>query len=81
MTPNAEYAGTCGWVRKYGKHGPTVIYRRRWQDLFLKSYWVFCWGCDDKWGPFPDKRLALLMAEGVDFLTPHNGSSGAHAVD
>ena len=60
----------CRWVSKYGRHGPTVVYTRRFRDLFAKRWWVYCWGCDDQWGPFPDRGLAHMMSLVVDDLTP-----------
>lgn len=68
--PNPE-RNHCSWVERYGRHGPCVIYRRRLRDLFTKSYWVYCWGCPKKWGPFPDKGFALVMSEAIDILTPY----------
>lgn len=33
-------------------HLPCVVYTRRWRDLFRKRYWVRCFECDLRVGPY-----------------------------
>ena len=54
-------------ISKDGRHFlPVVFYRRRPQDLFIKSYWAECVRCNALAGPFPDPgiaRMIVLMIE------------------
>jgi hypothetical protein len=56
------------------RHITQVIYRRDWRDLFRKSYWVVCWRCDYRDGPWvlrtdADAQSARVMGVG-DFERP-----------
>lgn len=46
----------------WGSHLAVIVARRRWQDLFAKTYWVRCWDCALRLGPFPDRGFALFVA-------------------
>jgi hypothetical protein len=58
----------CNWVQRFGKHGGTVVYRRRFRDLFSMSFWVVCWGCEETWGPFETREIADGMLHLIDAL-------------
>lgn len=45
------------------RHNTVVVYRRRAKDLFRKSYWVRCWRCDLRDGPFWDEGQAKDYAD------------------
>lgn len=48
-----------------GKYAPrhlaTVVYTRRIRDLFRSRWWVRCFVCDMRLGPYPDRGFARLV--------------------
>lgn len=40
------------------RHSTVVVYRRRLKDGLRKSYWVRCWRCDLRDGPWWDEDQA-----------------------
>lgn len=47
----------CPW---YPRHLPVVIYSRRVRDLGRKRYWIRCFTCEFRNGPYLDKGHALM---------------------
>jgi hypothetical protein len=45
------------YCKQYG-HLAVVVYTRRWRDWFMLRYWVRCWDCDLRKGPFKTKQEA-----------------------
>lgn len=39
----------CKW---FPRHLPTVVHTRRVRDAFRRRYWVVCWTCVLRLGPF-----------------------------
>lgn len=48
-------------------HLPAVIYTRRARDLWRKRFWVRCWDCDLKRGPYPDRGFARLVLVDLEY--------------
>jgi hypothetical protein len=46
-----------------GRHLPVVVYTRRPRDLFRRRYWLLCWECDFRQGPFEVVAMAELERE------------------
>jgi hypothetical protein len=42
------------------RHLTIVVCRRRLRDFFAKRYWVRCWKCNLRVGPFLDEKMAEL---------------------
>jgi len=34
-------------------HNFVIVYRRRWQNFFCKTYWLRCCRCNFEDGPYP----------------------------
>jgi len=43
-------------------HETCIVYKRRWRDLLLKTFWVRCWSCDLRLGPMTSPEVALPTA-------------------
>lgn len=39
-------------------HCYVVVYTRRWRDRLRKRYWIRCWDCDHRDGPWRDAANA-----------------------
>jgi hypothetical protein len=48
------------------KHNSLVIYKRRIRNLFQKTYWIVCWTCPVRLGPFLDERVAKNISSTMD---------------
>lgn len=46
---------SCPWG---DRHLPTVTYSRRLRDAFRRRYWVRCWECPMRLGPFGSPKEA-----------------------
>jgi hypothetical protein len=44
-----------------------VIYRRRWRNVGRKTYWVYCWQCDYREGPYPRWLARIRESLLLDF--------------
>jgi hypothetical protein len=42
-------------------HSPIVVYERRFRDLFRKYYFVRCFTCNAKSGPWPNRYFANVV--------------------
>lgn len=80
-----SYANTCEWG---DRHLPTVVFTRRLRDRLRRRYWVRCWTCPMRLGPFGSPREAdncrrdveqigalrvVLKLEGIDYAEPTHG--------
>jgi hypothetical protein len=48
------------------RHQSIVVTTRRLRDWFRWRYWVRCWDCNLRDGPFVSKSLATIAAAGLD---------------
>ena len=55
----------CGSSRAVfqNRHNCLVVFRRRWRDLWRKSFWVVCIYCDRMHGPHPAAAIAQQVAD------------------
>jgi hypothetical protein len=55
--------GGCPWAPR---HLPCVVYTRRLRDRFRKRFWLRCWTCELRDGPFEAWPMANVERQWME---------------